>query len=260
NVTYDGILSFDITADCENSPFVQVKWYYDAIREQFWAIDDVYVNCTKPISNMEHKWTFNVPADQAPYEFSMEAYRTADSDGDNFLFQYSTDDIFYYDMLTVDSVTETTQTFILPPEISGTIYVRAQDTDRTLSNTDSARLAIDQMFISSVSGSVLTIGYDHNSTPSYVEPVMTAVAASIYDIDLTGVSADTWVFVSFPIEASGLPTTVFDDAGWGDGGTTWDNIQLYDPLDQDHWKTYSVDRPPVLNDLTNVNNNNGYWI
>jgi hypothetical protein len=87
------------------------------------------------------------------------------------------------------------------------------------------------------------------------------VPPNSYDIDLTGASADDWVFVSYPIEASGSPEAVLNDAGWGDGGTTWDLIQWYDsnePANQ--WKTYSVDKPAALNNLVTVNNNQGFWL
>jgi hypothetical protein len=108
----------------------------------------------------------------------------------------------------------------------------------------------------------VTVWVQSNST-KYVEQAHVELFDTplTYDIDLTGVGPDSWQFVSFPINASGPPVTVINDTIWGDGGTIWDYIQWYDPLDQnDHWKTYSINKPRSLNDLPNPNNTIGFWI
>ncbi|MCK4266116.1 MAG: hypothetical protein KAX31_02475, partial [Thermoplasmata archaeon] len=92
-----------------------------------------------------------------------------------------------------------------------------------------------------------------------VATVTVTVTAPPYDIDLTGVAANTWVLVSFPIEATGDVLTVFDDAAWGDGGTTWDYIQWYDNLNKE-WKSYSIYKPASLNDMDVIDNTFGFWI
>jgi hypothetical protein len=93
------------------------------------------------------------------------------------------------------------------------------------------------------------------------EIVTVTVIGSNFDIDLGGVADDTWVFVSFPLSLSGQAITIIDDSTWGDSGTTWDLLQWYDPLDTaDHWKSYSSDKPALLNDLPDVNNAMGLWI
>lgn len=70
---------------------------------------------------------------------------------------------------------------------------------------------------------------------------------------------DNWYFISFPIAATGDVQTVFDDTYWGDGGTTWDIIQWYDPC-ENVWRTYATFKPPVLNDMPSVDNTMGLWI
>jgi hypothetical protein len=70
---------------------------------------------------------------------------------------------------------------------------------------------------------------------------------------------DNWYFVSFPLDVSGDMFTVFDDAEWGDGGTTWDYMQWYDPGEHS-WKSYSIYKPPALNDMPPVDNTMGLWI
>jgi hypothetical protein len=78
-----------------------------------------------------------------------------------------------------------------------------------------------------------------------------------YNIPISGTG---WQLVSFPITATGDILTVFDDATWGDGGTTWTMMQWYNGSDgTDHWKTY-YSHIPGMADLSTVNNNMGVWI
>jgi len=81
----------------------------------------------------------------------------------------------------------------------------------------------------------------------------------VYNIDLTGFGVGDWVFVSYPIEATGDPLTVFDDANWGDGQTTWDIAQWYDNVNK-LWQTYSIYRPPAINDNVVFDNTMGVWL
>lgn len=85
-------------------------------------------------SFLEHKWTINVTSgNKTNVTFYVEAYHTANSEGDDFVFAYSKDDITYYDMVRVVKTSDdnTYQTFEMPATISGSIYIRVRDTDRT---------------------------------------------------------------------------------------------------------------------------------
>jgi hypothetical protein len=80
-----------------------------------------------------------------------------------------------------------------------------------------------------------------------------------YSINLAGISAPQWVFVSFPIMVSGNIETILNDATLGDGQTTWDAAKWYNaqtPLDP--WKTYRVGS--TTNDLTTIDNTMGVWL
>lgn len=124
--------------------------------------DDVYESIQeitsggKPSSRysyLEHKWTVDVTGGTS-VDFYMEAYKSVSSDGDNFVFAYSTDDINYTDMLTVTKTNDdgVYQTYSLPNTLSGTVYIRVVDTDRTAGNTSLDIIYVDHMFIRSVSG------------------------------------------------------------------------------------------------------------
>jgi len=77
------------------------------------ASDDVYEVITeiastshpvKSTSYLEHKWDFNVGGGTT-VTFYLEAYRPTNADGDDFVFEYSTDDATYLPLVTVASST-----------------------------------------------------------------------------------------------------------------------------------------------------------
>jgi hypothetical protein len=70
-----------------------------------------------------------------------------------------------------------------------------------------------------------------------------------------------WTFVSVPLTVSGDITTIFNDALYGDGGTTWDYAMWYDANDAaDPWKSYMVNKPESLNDWVCFDNTMGIWL
>ena len=102
-------------------------------------------------SFLEHKWTVDVFGGGALVSVSIKAYKTVSSDGDDFVFAYSTDDSSYTDMLTVTNTSDDGQyqTFLLPSSLSGTAYVRVRDTDRTPGNRSRDTIFVDEIFIRS---------------------------------------------------------------------------------------------------------------
>jgi hypothetical protein len=99
-------------------------------------------------SYVEHKWTFDVTGGSV-ITFGVEAFHTANTEGDDFLFQYSTDGITWIDILTVTKTADddTAQTALLDSSLSGLVYVRVVDTDQTPSNSALDSLYIDEMYI-----------------------------------------------------------------------------------------------------------------
>jgi hypothetical protein len=124
--------------------------------------DDVYESITeveskgKPAgrySYLEHKWTVDVTGGSS-VTFYLEAHHTANSEGDDFVFAYSTDDSIYTDMVTVTRIADddTYQTFDLPSDLSGTVFIRVKDADQTAGRTAPDTIHIDHLFIRSESG------------------------------------------------------------------------------------------------------------
>ncbi|RKY06479.1 MAG: hypothetical protein DRP66_08690, partial [Planctomycetota bacterium] len=101
-------------------------------------------------SYLEHKWTINVTGGET-VTFYVEAYQSAGSDGDNFVFAYSTNDSSYTDMVTVTKTSDddSYQSYSLPAATSGTVYIRVTDTDQSTGNRNLDTISIDDMFIRS---------------------------------------------------------------------------------------------------------------
>jgi hypothetical protein len=144
-------------------------------------------------SYLEHKWTINVTSGTF-LTFNVEAYKSASSDGDDFVFAYSTNDAAYTDMLTVTKTTDDNsyQTYVLPSSLTGTVYIRVRDTNQTAGNKALDRIYIDHLYIRSETGQTTT-----PAAPS----ALAANAASANEIDLawTDNAADE---LGFKIERS----------------------------------------------------------
>jgi hypothetical protein len=80
-----------------------------------------------------------------------------------------------------------------------------------------------------------------------------------FNIPLTGKLANSWVWVSFPVNVSGPIQNVLNDTAYGDGLTTWSVAKWYDARDPyDHWKTYRVGS--TVNDLITIDNTMSVWL
>jgi len=109
-------------------------------------------------SYLEHKWTFSLSGSFNTINFYIEAYHTANSEGDDFVFAYSTNDVSYTNILTVTKTSDDDnyQSAELPNTLSGTIYVRVRDTDRSRGNRALDTIFIDHMYIVGDSGADVT--------------------------------------------------------------------------------------------------------
>ncbi|SHJ79148.1 Cadherin domain-containing protein [Rubritalea squalenifaciens DSM 18772] len=99
------------------------------------------------VSSLEHTWSFDIGAAGALVELSVEAYHSSNNEGDDFVFGYSTDGIVFTDVITVTKTSDdnTAQVAMLPADISGTVYIRVKDTDRTVGNGSQDTISIDQL-------------------------------------------------------------------------------------------------------------------
>ena len=205
----------------------------DSYQLDAWYNDDVLLIPTGngQTSLMEHKWVVKVPTGSSPYQFNLEASRVAGTDNDNFQFAYSTDGSSYTDMVQVNSATDVVYTYALPVGLPEDVYIRVVDTIRTAGSTSLSNVDVDQMYITSTDASQMTIGFDHYSTASYVEPFLTLIpddkpvinilspASEIADQILTGSSyAITWTATDTEDAANTLDIKIeYSD----NAGTSW---------------------------------------
>ncbi|MBN2271835.1 MAG: hypothetical protein JXN61_14555, partial [Sedimentisphaerales bacterium] len=147
---------------------------YEAIREIRQG------NTKNGRSLLEHRWTVNVTGG-SNVSFHVEAYHTANSEGDDFVFAYSTDNVTYTNLLTVTKTADDNvlQNVALPSYLSGTVYIRVQDTDQTSGRTSLDTIFIDQMFIRSQ-------GFGPDTSPPSPNPMIWAIVP--YAVSSTSVS------------------------------------------------------------------------
>ncbi|MCK5037944.1 MAG: hypothetical protein KAS16_02485, partial [Thermoplasmata archaeon] len=109
---------------------------------------------------------------------------------------------------------------------------------------------------------VFYMEYDHGLTQSYVTPTIGTGAPPInYDVATSGAGVGEWVFVSFPITATGDVETIFNDANWGNGDCDWDIVMWYDPADMDnHWKSFNRNYGGNQTLPASINNQMGFWV
>ena len=199
-VTEPGVTTF-VTADGETSVIGTVSGSYldtkvsDGVSETI--TEEAYTgHPRKTYSYAEHRWSFTLPAGGGDATFHLEAARSANAEGDNFVFAYTTDGVNYVTLATVSSATE--QNFSVPlGPLSGTVTVRALDTDRSFDNT-----ANDDLFVDYLAFEV-----------GDVQPT-----APTADFAGSPVSGEYPLTVNFTDASSGDPTSW----SWtfGDGGTS----------------------------------------
>ncbi|MBD3299020.1 MAG: PKD domain-containing protein [candidate division Zixibacteria bacterium] len=147
---------------------------------------------------LEHKWTFSIPS-SASLMFYVEGYRNNNSDGDDFVFAYSTDDNNYTNLVTVNSATEQVYSAAIPNTVSGTVYIRVLDTDQTSGNRSEDFVYVDEMYIEYSSGTCTETApvADFSGSPTTGDAPLT-----VSFTDLSANNPDTW------------------DWDFGDGGTS----------------------------------------
>ncbi len=169
--------------------------------------DDLYEALTeeqqgrnsKVRSTLNHTWTLNLVAGTT-HTFKVDAYHSPNSEGDNFTFAYSTDNSSFTNMLTVTKTADddVEQTFALPSELVGTLYVRVVDTNNSRRNGVLDTLFVDSMAVTTVVGGgsntapVVTIIAPADAS-SFEQGVNIAFAATATDTEDGDISGDlTW--------------------------------------------------------------------
>jgi PKD repeat protein len=155
---------------------------------------------------LEHKWTINVTGG-ATVTFFVEAHQTATSDGDNFVFAYSTDDASYTDLATVYSTSDQVYSAAMPTSVSGTVYIRVRDTDQTPGNDSYDEIFIDEMYVESA------------TIPDPIPPEVTVLVPNGGE---TWQAGQTYTITWNGTDNVGIVSTEIDYSY--DGGGTWYDV------------------------------------
>lgn len=114
-------------------------------------------------SRLEHTWTLSV-APGRDQTFQIDAFHSTNSEGDNFIFEYSQNKLSWTAMVTVTKTADNDQlqSYKFTQDVTGLIYVRVRDLDRTTGKTKLDTVSIDQMYVSSKS----SMGYTGEVAPA----------------------------------------------------------------------------------------------
>jgi hypothetical protein len=134
-------------------------------------------------SLLSHTWTVDVVAGDG-YAFLVDAYHTANTEGDDFVFSYSLDDLVYTPMVTVTKTSDdnTLQAYMFTEDVAGTVYVRVEDTDHTMGHSLVDTILVDAM-------AIVTFSPD-DGTPPPPCPADTDGSDEVNVDDLTAVLLD----------------------------------------------------------------------
>jgi len=192
----------------------------------------------KTTSEAEHRWTMNVGSGGSGMTFYMETYRNNNADGDDFIVEYSTDNATYLSMFTVASSAEQVYSYALPSGLTGDIWVRAYDANRSWGNISLDNLYVDEMYIeySTAPGPPLA---EFVGAPTTGE---TPLTVSFTDLSTGGPTSWSWDFgdgvgtstaqnPSYTYTASGVHTVALTvtNAYGSDTNTKTDYITAYAP-------------------------------
>ncbi len=199
--------------------------------------DSVYEQLTEKLlggkssrySALEHRWTFAATPGKRVV-FRVQAHRTTSTDGDDFIFAYSTDNVTYQNMVTITAVSDTDsdQYFTLPNTLQGTVYIRLKDKDQTIGKTVLDSLFIDHMLIRTEPNVVLPSAPTLASAVAANASVTLSWAASS-EATSYKVLRSTTPGAGYELVASGVTSPTYVDSGLA-SGTHYYVIVAVNPL------------------------------
>jgi hypothetical protein len=198
------------------------------------AADGLYEELTEEVtggkpakrrSRLSHTWSFDV-APGPRHRFYVKAHHSPNSEGDDFVFEYSRDGVAYVPMVRVSAsaATAALASYAFPEEVSGTLYVRVSDADRSAGNYAADTLYVDEMF-------VVTSWLDGDTAPPAAPGGLVATAgngsvaldwADNAEADLAGYHvyrANLAGGPYAPVTAAPLAASAYNDSGVVNGTT-----------------------------------------
>ncbi len=115
-------------------------------------------------SLLDHRWTFDLSAGLSTL-FHLSAFRDDNSDGDDFRFEYSTDNVTFQPLVTVSESTETPYQVSLASNPNGPVYVRVVDTNRNRGARSKDKVYVDHMYFETLSRKAAPVA-EFSATPT----------------------------------------------------------------------------------------------
>jgi len=165
-------------------------------------------------SLLNHTWTVNIGSGGSPVLY-VEAYHTANSEGDDFAFAYSSDNVNFTPAITVSKTSDdnNAQAAALPGGLTGTVYIRVTDTDRTQGNKSLDTVYVDKLYI------VTSPGGEPDTDPPAPDPMTWAVsphATGSTSISMVATTATDLSGVEYYFTCTAGNC---NDSGWQDSAT-----------------------------------------
>ncbi|HWH71674.1 MAG TPA: hypothetical protein VNT26_20035, partial [Candidatus Sulfotelmatobacter sp.] len=142
------------------------------------------------------------------------------TDGDRFLFAYSTDNVTFQTLGEVEATADNNlyQAFALPNTLQGTVYVRVRDTDRTVGNVALDSLFIDHMLIRTDVSPVLgPPAAPQLQTATVEQGSVTLTWSASSGASACNVYRQSGAEATFVQIAAGVTGTTYTDSGLADG-------------------------------------------
>jgi hypothetical protein len=168
-------------------------------------------------SFLEHIWIINVAPGNVATLYA-NAWNSGSIDGDTFIFAYSTDDLTYTNMFTVANTSDSGPvSFVLPPSVQGTLYVRVKDSDQNTGNRPLDTIYVDHLFVRT---EVIP------GTPPAAASSLSATAVSAYQITLDWVDNASDEY-GFYVERSSNGIDWTNIAVIGENATTYNDEDVF---------------------------------
>ena len=173
--------------------------------------------------------------------FKVRAWKSGGNDGDNFQFQYSTDNVSFTSMLTVSKTADDGQyqTFVLPTGVREKVWIRVVDTDHVAGHQALDSLFIDHMTVE-VTGIALstdmppTVAISAPANGAAVAGVVAISANATDDVGLAAVeySIDGGAYVAMTSAGGGVWTASWDASAQPQGSTHTIGVRATDTASQ----------------------------
>ncbi len=163
----------------------------------------------KQYSYLEHRYSFSLPAGSG-HTFNLLAARTANNEGDDFVFEYSTDGATWLPLVTVNGSGLTAYSAAVSGAVSGAVTVRVTDTDRTWGNTANDALTVDEMYFRTEGAGPQPPVADFTGAPvSGTEPLTVQFA----DASTGDPASWSWTFGDGGASTAQNPSHTYNSAG-----------------------------------------------